>query len=510
MPDKLSQRPKVVLAEEKAFTLGSLVINPAQLKIEQDGEAQTVGARLMQVLVVLGRPSERVVSRDELVERGWDGRAIGESAIQRVISRIRQIGSDSGAFEMETVPGAGYRLRLSSVPHTEEQQPPPAALAPSTDTVVSRRGALWGIATLGLVAGGGVAWRIIGRDNDQKAARLLAEQGREAQFAGLKEQDEQSIAYLEQATELDPDFPAAWGLLALGYQSLMTDSPSERLTTLATGARRAAKRALELDPGNVDAKVALATIQPSFRHWAENEENLRRILAQHGSREPAEAALGGLLCDVGRWNDAVGCFRRALALEPLHPGNQTRLAVGLWGQGRLAEAGRILQNAAKQWPQHRGIWQARFEFLATTGRPAAALALINNSAARPLIAPGDEPPPYEALGAFARALQTGTAANVARAIGTIGTPEAPGPLGHHPMYLMVFGRLDEVFDWLEYYFFGSAYGGAPAPLARRKTGFLFSANARPLWGRVRYEQLIRKLGLDDYWRATATGPDFSR
>ena len=45
----------------------------------------------MQVLVALAQARGRVITRDELIERCWGGRIVGENAIDRVISRIRQV-----------------------------------------------------------------------------------------------------------------------------------------------------------------------------------------------------------------------------------------------------------------------------------------------------------------------------------------------------------------------------------------------------------------------------------
>jgi len=103
---------QIVLAHELPFTLGVLAIEPATRQVALDGRSETVEPRVMQVLVALARANGAIVTRDELVERCWDGRIVGDDAINRALSRCRQIASGIGAgsFAIETVPRVGYRL----------------------------------------------------------------------------------------------------------------------------------------------------------------------------------------------------------------------------------------------------------------------------------------------------------------------------------------------------------------------------------------------------------------
>ena len=52
------------------------------------------------------------MTRDELIARCWEGRIVGDNAIQRTISRLRDIaaGFGEGCFRLETVSKVGYRL----------------------------------------------------------------------------------------------------------------------------------------------------------------------------------------------------------------------------------------------------------------------------------------------------------------------------------------------------------------------------------------------------------------
>jgi len=66
----------------------------------------------MQVLVALAQADEQVVSRDELIDSCWEGRIVGDHALNRCIHALRRLARpiDGPPFEIETIPRIGYRL----------------------------------------------------------------------------------------------------------------------------------------------------------------------------------------------------------------------------------------------------------------------------------------------------------------------------------------------------------------------------------------------------------------
>lgn len=103
----------VDLASEADFRLGDLKVCPSTREVEQDGQREMLEPRVMQVLVALCQAQGRVVSRDDLIARCWEGRIVGEDAISRAIWRLRKLAeADQGEnFSIETIPRVGYRLR---------------------------------------------------------------------------------------------------------------------------------------------------------------------------------------------------------------------------------------------------------------------------------------------------------------------------------------------------------------------------------------------------------------
>ena len=101
------------LADEEDFQLGDIFVRPSLREVIAGERREILEPRVMQVLAVLAGAKGAVVSRDELIRRCWGGRIVSEDAINRSVSKVRQL-SELGAakaFEIDTIPRVGYRLR---------------------------------------------------------------------------------------------------------------------------------------------------------------------------------------------------------------------------------------------------------------------------------------------------------------------------------------------------------------------------------------------------------------
>jgi len=125
------------------FALGDLTVRPALRQVVcADNSEHILEPRVMQVLVALARAQGGIVSRDKLIEQCWEGRIVGEDAINRVIGRLRQFAQSdaANAFRIETVPRVGYRLLLRDQPEPQI----PAAAVPRLLADLERRDRLTG------------------------------------------------------------------------------------------------------------------------------------------------------------------------------------------------------------------------------------------------------------------------------------------------------------------------------------------------------------------------------
>ena len=150
-PNELTSAGSTSLAEESDFALGELQVSPSGLEVRAGQKRETLQPRVMQVLVVLVRAGGAVVSRDELIRQCWAGRIVGDDSINRCIVKIRQLAELGGtaAFEIETVPRVGYRLR--QIAESAERTAPLAATATSAAQDLGSGGRPW--KWLGLFAG---------------------------------------------------------------------------------------------------------------------------------------------------------------------------------------------------------------------------------------------------------------------------------------------------------------------------------------------------------------------
>jgi DNA-binding winged helix-turn-helix (wHTH) protein/WD40 repeat protein len=162
------------LAHTPDFRLGGIAVRPSSREIECKMGREILEPRVMQVLVALAEAGGAVVSREDLVRRCWDGRSVGEDAINRCIAKLRRIAEsgDTHSYTIDTIPRVGYRLVLtdtapsglslvvapsgSAVPSVTPQQP----AGRWNKTALLRSGAI-GFGVIAMAAVGLIAARSI-------------------------------------------------------------------------------------------------------------------------------------------------------------------------------------------------------------------------------------------------------------------------------------------------------------------------------------------------------------
>jgi DNA-binding winged helix-turn-helix (wHTH) protein/TolB-like protein len=107
---------RIDLSIELPFLLGRARVDPPAHEVTIGRKSERMQPQTLKVLVALHDKSGQVVTRDELVDRCWDGRIVGEDVINRCILLLRRFADESGGFKIDTVPRAGYRLVESEVP----------------------------------------------------------------------------------------------------------------------------------------------------------------------------------------------------------------------------------------------------------------------------------------------------------------------------------------------------------------------------------------------------------
>ena len=103
---------RIDLAETPDFDLGGLRVSPARREVAMGDERRELEPRVAQVLVALASARPKVLSRDRLIEQCWDGRVVGDDALNRCIVALRHLAKEFSPepFLIKTVPRVGYTL----------------------------------------------------------------------------------------------------------------------------------------------------------------------------------------------------------------------------------------------------------------------------------------------------------------------------------------------------------------------------------------------------------------
>lgn len=132
----------------------------------------------------------------------------------------------------------------------------------------------------------------------------------------------EAIQLFEDAAARDSTWAPAWAALAeasataplyAGPEGESTDSAFWARSLEA--AERAARRALELDPGNASARVALGSIYRDRWEWEAAERELLRALEIDPDNGEAHVQYAEMLWGAGRLAESLRETRRALALD---------------------------------------------------------------------------------------------------------------------------------------------------------------------------------------------------
>src|SRR5262245_4646675 len=84
----------------------------AAVELRAGGEMLSLEPQVFGLLALLVANRERLVSKDEIIEKVWDGRPVSDSAIASRVKSARQALGDDGTSQrfIRTVHGQGYRF----------------------------------------------------------------------------------------------------------------------------------------------------------------------------------------------------------------------------------------------------------------------------------------------------------------------------------------------------------------------------------------------------------------
>lgn len=505
------------LALRSDFRVGPLSISPSRRRVSGPAGEIQLEPLIMQLFLLLFDSGGRVVTRNELFDQLWGGVMVGEDSLNRAVAKTRRIAAQTapGAFEIETIPRTGYRMTGEILPLLDEQ---PAERDQSDSRHVSRRSVVVGGSAVALaVAAGGGGWWAIRYSQTRRHYDALMDGAERALQESSPTSAVTAVRFLRPAVDLRPGDSTALGRLAFAQALVSEYGDPQAAGTAVLGAEKAARAALSLNPQQPDARLALVLIQRSFLDIAETEQRLRAILATDPNHQATMKKLWDLLQSTGQSRAAFAMNERAISLDPLAPANNYPRAQLLWILGRNAEADRVIDRAMGLWPSHAFVRFARFTIYAFTGRPRAALAMLDNDALRPQTF---SPAGIAAWRISLAALDQPSGSNVARALAANRelVRQTPALASQAVLVLSALGEVGGAFDIADdLLVYRRASANRPTAGSPRRsvdstgwrfTPWLFTPPASAMWTDPRFTSLCDGIGLTDYWRKRGVTPDY--
>jgi TolB-like protein len=114
------------------YTFGHFELDLATVELRADGKVVSVEPQVFALLALLVENSERAISKDEIIEKIWDGRVVSEAAVASRVKTARQALGDDGKSQkyIRTLHGHGYRfvaktraVRTAAAPSISEIEP---------------------------------------------------------------------------------------------------------------------------------------------------------------------------------------------------------------------------------------------------------------------------------------------------------------------------------------------------------------------------------------------------
>ena len=451
--------------------LGAVALRIQQRRIDGPLNSIQVEPLVMRLLVALASRAGRMVNRDTLFERCWPGVAVGDDSLNRLVAVARRSLSAVGGDRVEivTIPAAGYMLRLRAAA-TDQR-----IFAEECDAIMRAAFASW------------------------RGAYPVP--------------DYPVIERIKAIAHLGADRADCWGMLALMYRHAAEYGPLDERAEMVRSCEDAGAQALAIDPSQAEARIALASIVPIYGNWRDAHAVLSEVLQAHPDNVIAAHDLSIVEMATGRAREAKRLVDPLVAADPLAPCFGYKSTYQHWSLGDLETMDHRADRAIQLWPDHPAVWTSRFWTLAHTGRPTAALAMIEPGVHRPVMS--------DPIAEFARRLlgwvedRSGDRSPlVKQAVDAVAS--GPAQAINSLMALGLLGDVDAGFEVAEAYYLQAgrlavpSHGDRELPInemRRRLTQQLFTPACAAMRADARIESLFDRIGLLRYWDQTGRWPE---
>ncbi len=220
------------------------------------------------------------------------------------------------------------------------------------------------------------------------SARRVNPEAHEAYLLGryhLRRQNEAelklAIGHFERAIQLDASYAAAWAGLSFAWlQRGLFGAMLFREVELP--ARQAAIKALALDAGSAEAYTSLALFKIRYDwDWAGAEHDYRRAIELDPGSVEAHRFFAFLLSALGRHTEAISEIQIAEQLDPLSSLVQSDFGRDLYWARNYEQAERHLKRAIDLDPLNDGAYRRLGDLYSEMGRYADAIASLEKAEA---------------------------------------------------------------------------------------------------------------------------------
>src|SRR5687768_10762673 len=93
-----------------SYEFGSFRLEPAERRLTRDGGAVALAPKAFDLLAILVEHADRLLKKEELMERLWPGVFVEEVNLAQNVSAIRRVLGGERDSYIQTVAGGGYRF----------------------------------------------------------------------------------------------------------------------------------------------------------------------------------------------------------------------------------------------------------------------------------------------------------------------------------------------------------------------------------------------------------------
>lgn len=185
-----------------------------------------------------------------------------------------------------------------------------------------------------------------------------------------------SVPYFQQAIKLDPEFAMAYGGLATVYSNLGRDELARECSAKAYSLR---DRVTESERGSIDARYYLYVTQELDKAAQVYEA----LAADYPDTAGSFNHLGTIDQRLGRDEQAVDAFRRAMAIDATRATTYANLAESLTELNRIQDAETVLDAAEKRGLRTDYVLDAEYRIAFLKGDQPGMERLLQESAGVP-------------------------------------------------------------------------------------------------------------------------------